>query len=230
MYLNKYKKIKDGFSLVEVIIGIMLSSGILISLTFLMSDIFNQLSYEDVNQKVQSYGNYVLDDISESFRVDNLEEVSIGSFDGNSIIRIFHTDEYDNTEETKYSVDSGLGIINKNNNPIHNENKDYIDSYRFKYLNDLENKNYRIVVSDFSCLELESISGSSFGGSPLGANSPGADRYGPRSDGGKFKDALYVVGFQMQIYKQINDDLELFNVVSFQRTVFVHNEFINEII
>ena len=219
MYLNKHKKIiQDGFSLVEVIIGIMLSSGVLISLTFLMSDIFNQLSYEDVNQKIQSYGNYVLDDISESFKKNNIDRISLSSFDGNSIIRVWFTNS---NSEIKYSVDSAYGVINKNNEPIH-ANNDHMN----QHFNDFENKNYTVVISDFRCIELDQASDVP-GENPLSSNGGSSDRYGNRNyDGADFQNALYIVDFQMEIYKKIKNDIKLFNIIDFQRTIFVNDEFI----
>ena len=103
----------------------MLSSGVLIGLTFLMGGIFSQLSYEDVNQKVQNYGNYVLDDISKSFKKNNIDRISIDNYDGFSIIRVWFTNS---NNEIKYSINSTVGGINKNNESIH-VNNDNINQY-----------------------------------------------------------------------------------------------------
>ena len=51
-------------------------------------DIFKQLSYEDVNQKILSYGNYVLDDISTSFKKPDIDEIRVDHYDGFAIIRV----------------------------------------------------------------------------------------------------------------------------------------------
>ena len=58
MNLSK-KYLLNGFSLIELMVGTLLSSILLIGLTLLGSGIWGQLSYEDVHEKVQKYGNYV---------------------------------------------------------------------------------------------------------------------------------------------------------------------------
>ena len=205
--MNLNSKSICGFTLIEMLLGLLLSSGVIVGLTFLMSDIFNQLSYEDVNQKVQSYGNYVLDDISESFKLNNIEDISIGNYDGYSIIRV-NFPVLDDNSEIKYSIDAVSGGINKNNEPIHANNNTLN-----QYFNDFENKNYSILVSEFSCSDLNS--------------SESTERYGPRPfDGSNFRSSLYIIDMQVEIYKKIRDELELYNIVDFQRTVFVNDEFI----
>lgn len=205
--LNLNNKTASGFTLIEMLLGLLLSSGVIVGLTFLMSDIFNQLSYEDVNQKVQSYGNYVLDDISESFKLNNIEDISIGNYDGYSIIRV-NFPVLDNNSEIKYSIDAVSGAINKNNEPIHANNNTLN-----QYFNDFENKNYSILVSEFSCSDLNSAGST--------------ERYGSRPfDGSNFRSSLYIIDMQVEIYKKIKDELRLYNVVDFQRTVFVNDEFI----
>jgi len=198
---NKYLK---GFSLIEVLVGILLSSGVLISLTYLMGNIFNQLSYEDVNQKITSYGNYVLDDIAESFKEPDIDKIRIDNYDGYSIIRVEFDD---NSADIKYSHNLLEGIM-KDNEPIH-ENNNTVD----QYFNDFENSNYSIVISEFKCNEL------GYAGN--------TDKYGNRPfDGSEFKNAFYVVDMQIEIYKDIKNMLEFYNVVDFQRTIFVSDEFI----
>jgi len=185
--------------------GLMLSSGVLICLTFLMGSIFSQLSYEDVNQKVQYYGNYVLDDISKSFKKNNIDRISIDNYDGFSIIRVWFTDS---NNEIKYSINSNVGGINKNNEPIH-INNDNIN----QYFDDFENKNYSVSISEFKCNELGSAGST--------------ERYGNRPfDGNQLKNAMYIVDIQMEIYKKIQNELKLYNIVDFQRTIFVSDEFI----
>ena len=199
---NIYEK---GFSLVEVLVGLMLSSGVLIGLTFLMGDIFNQLSYENVNQKVQSYGNYILDDTSNAFKEPNIDRIRIDNYDGFSIVRVDFTNS---TNEIKYSVNSTSGEIDKNNEPIHLNNNNIN-----QHFNDFENQNYSVSISEFSCNEL------GFAGN--------TERYGSRPfDGSKLRNALYIVDFQVEIYKKIRDEMELYNTIDFQRTIFVSDEFI----
>ena len=204
--MNSNNIFQKGFSLIEVLIGLMLSSGVLIGLTFLMGGIFSQLSYEDVNQKVQHYGNYVLDDISESFKKNNIDRISIDNYDGFSIVRVWFTDS---NNEIKYSINSAAsGGINKNNEPIH-VNNDNIN----QYFNDFENKNYSVSISEFKCNELGSAGST--------------ERYGNRPfDGNQLKNAVYIVDLQMEIYKKIQNELKLYNIVDFQRTIFVSDEFI----
>ena len=76
-----------------------------------------------------------------------------------------------------------------------------------------ENKNYSILVSEFSCSDLNSAGST--------------ERYGSRPfDGSNFRSSLYIIDMQVEIYKKIKDELRLYNVVDFQRTVFVNDEFI----
>ena len=198
---NKYLK---GFSLIETLIGIFLSSGVLISLVYFMGTIFNQLSYEDVNQKIVSYGNYVLDDISESFKEPNIDKIRIDNYDGYSIIRVEFDD---NSADIKYNNSPADGIM-KDNEPIH-ENNNTLD----QYFNDFENANYSVRVSEFKCNEL--------------GYAGGTDKYGNRPyDGSELKNAFYIVDMQVKIYRDIKNELKLYNTIDFQRTIFVSNEFI----
>ena len=202
MSLNK--KYLKGFSLIEVLVGMLLSSGVLISLTYLMGNIFNQLSYEDVNQKIITYGHYVLDDIAESFKEPNIDKIRIDNYDGYSIIRVEFDDDSNNI---KYNNNNNIGIM-KDNEPIY-ENNNTVN----QYFNDFENSNYSIVISEFKCNEL------GYAGN--------TDKYGNRPfDGAEFKNAFYIVDMQIEIYKDIKNTLEIYNVVDFQRTIFVSDEFI----
>ena len=64
----------------ELMVGTILSSILLIGFTLLGSGIWGQLSYEDVHEKVQRYGNYVLDDMAKSFTKADIDKIRIDSY------------------------------------------------------------------------------------------------------------------------------------------------------
>ena len=200
----------------ELMVGTILSSILLIGFTLLGSGIWGQLSYEDVHEKVQRYGNYVLDDMAKAFTSADIEKIRIDSYtDGFSIVRVEFDD---NTADIKYSVDYMLSNpfhenvqkhqINKNNQPIHVNN----DAVK-QYYNEFENKGYAVSISKFKCNEL------SF--------SSGTEKYGNRPyDGNRLESAVYIVDLQIELYKKIKNSMELYNTIDFQRTLFVIDEFI----
>ena len=202
--------------MIELMVGTLLSSILLIGFTLLASGIWTQLSYEDVHEKVQRYGNYVLDDMSESFKENNIERIRIDSYaDGYSIVRVEFDD---NTSDIKYSIDYmdsnplhdnvRRHQINKNNQSIH-RNNDAVN----QYYNEFENKGYAVSISKFKCNELD------FAGN--------TEKYGNRPyDGNKLTNAVYIVDLQIEIYKKMKNSMELYNTIDFQRTLFVTDEFI----
>jgi len=205
-----------GFSMIELMVGTVLSSILLIGFTLLGSGIWGQLSYEDVHEKVQRYGNYVLDDMSESFKENNIERIRIDSYaDGYSIVRVEFDD---NTSDIKYSIDYMASNplhdnvqrhqINKNNQAIHRSN-DAVN----QYYNEFENKGYAVSISKFKCNQLN------FAGN--------TEKYGNRPyDGSQLTNAVYIVDLQIEIYKKMRSSMELYNTIDFQRTLFVTDEFI----
>ena len=214
--MNLNKQFTQGFSIIELMVGTILSSILLIGFTLLGSGIWGQLSYEDVHEKVQHYGNYVLDDMAKSFTTSNIDKINIDSYtDGYSIVRVEFDD---NTADIKYSVDYMVSNplheniqkhqINKNNQPIH-KNNDAVN----QYYNDFENKGYAVTISEFKCNEL--------------GFSSGTEKYGNRPyDGNQIESAVYIVDMQIEIYKKTGASMQLYNTVDFQRTLFVTDEFI----
>ena len=202
--------------MIELMVGTVLSSILLIGFTLLGSGIWGQLSYEDVHEKVQRYGNYVLDDMSESFKENNIERIRIDSYaDGYSIVRVEFDD---NTSDIKYSIDYMASNplhdnvqrhqINKNNQAIHRSN-DAVN----QYYNEFENKGYAVSISKFKCNQLN------FAGN--------TEKYGNRPyDGSQLTNAVYIVDLQIEIYKKMRSSMELYNTIDFQRTLFVTDEFI----
>ena len=195
-------------------VGTLLSSILLIGFTLLGSGIWGQLSYEDVHEKVQKYGNYVLDDMSRVFKKANIDKIRIDSYtDGYSIVRV----EFDNgNADIKYSVDYMASNplhnitkhqINKNNEAIHG-----INETLNQYYNEFENKGYAVTISEFKCNELGFASGT--------------EKYGDRHDGHQLESAVYIVDLQIEIYKKTGASMELYNTIDFQRTLFVTDEFI----
>ena len=223
MNLNK-KYLFNGFSLIELMVGTLLSSILLIGFTLLGSEIWGQLSYEDVHEKVQRYGNYVLDDMSQSFRKSDIDKIRIDSYtDGYSVVRV----EFDNgNTDIKYSVDYMVSDplhnisqhqINKNNEPIHRNN-----NTMNQYYNEFENKGYAVTISEFKCTELTNVGNNT----QFGEENP-TTRYGYRPfDTAAFELAMYIVDLQIEIYKKVGALMELYNRVDFQRTIFVSDEFI----
>jgi len=212
--LNNYSY--KGFTMVELMVSVVLSSILLIGFALLGSGIWGQLAYEDVHEKVQHYGNYVLDDMSESFKESDIERIRIDSYaDGFSIVRVEFND---NTSDIKYSINY-MGTdplheniqkhqINKNNQPIH-KNNDGVN----QYYNEFENKGYAVSISEFKCNELSSA--------------PSTLKYGNRPyDGSRLESAVYIVDLQIEIYKKTRTSMELYNTIDFQRTLFVTDEFI----
>ena len=200
----------------ELMVGTVLSSILLIGFTLLGSGIWAQLSYEDVHEKVQKYGNYVLDDMSDAFKKNNIDKISIDSYtDGYSVVRV----EFSNgNADIKYSVDYMTSNpmheniqkhqINKNNQPIH-KNNDNVN----QYYNEFENKGYAVTISEFKCNEL--------------GFSTGTEKYGNRPyDGNRLESSVYIVDLQIEIYKKDGISMKLYNTIDFQRTLFVTDEFI----
>ena len=204
MYLNN--KNQNGFSLVELLLGIMLSSSVLIGLTYFLGSISNQLSYEDVNELVVDYGNYVLDDISESFRERGIRRINSTTYDGFSTIRV-EFEQALGLEDIKYNV--GGSLIMKDNQPM-------TKSYD---ITNLENQNYEVEITAFKCSELDDGDWASYH----------SERYGDDVSN-RLENALYTLEFQVTIYKYINNEREEYSVKDFQRTVFIIDEFITNTI
>ena len=181
----------------------------LIGFTLLGSGISRQLSYEDVHEKAQQYGSYVLDDMVESFKEPNISKIRIDpGVAGFSTIRVEFND---GTSDIKYSVSGpvlGPNEIHKNNEPIH-ENNNTIN----QYFNQFKNHDYAVVISKFKCNELGYAGNTEF--------------YGNRPfDGNKLENAVYLVDMQLKLYKEKKGVMELYNTIDFQRTIFVTDEFI----
>lgn len=200
----------------ELMVGTVLSSILLVAFTLLGAGIWSHLSYEDVHEKVQKYGNYVLDDMSKSFSENQIDKIRIDSYtDGYSVVRVEFDD---NAQDIKYSVDYmptdplhynvQKHQINKNNQPIHKNNDDVSH-----YYNEFENKGYAVTISKFKCNEI--------------GYSSDTQKYGNRPyDGNKIENAVYIVDLQIEIYKKTGFSMELYNTIDFQRTLFVKDEFI----
>ena len=154
--------------------------------------------------------------MAESFKENNISNIRIDSYtDGYSIVRV----EFNNgVADIKYSIDYmitnslhdnlGKHQINKNNEPIH-ENNNAIN----QYYNEFENKGYAVTISEFKCNE-------------LGFSSE-TEKYGNRPyDGNQLESAIYIVDLQIEIYKKDGISMELYNTIDFQRTLFVTDEFI----
>ena len=182
----------------ELMVGTLLSSILLIGFTLLGSGIWGQLSYEDVHEKVQRYGNYVLDDISESFQKNNID-INLNSYvDNYSVVRVEFTDS--NASDIKYSIaympsdpihqNVQKYQVHKNNQPIH-KNNDTVN----QYYNEFENKGYAVSISEFKCE--------------------------PSLQG-----AVYVINLEIEIYKRAGDSMERYNIIDFERTLFVTDDFI----
>ena len=213
--MNIDNKYNEGFSLIELMVGTLLSSILLIGFTLLGSGIWEQLSYEDVHEKVQRYGNYVLDDIGNAFTQSDISKISMNNWvDGFTTIQVWINNGNDISYDVQ-SIPSGpidgniaKNQINKNSIAIHKEN-DAVN----QYYNEFENKGYTVSISKFKCNE-------------LGVSNT-MTKYGNRPfDGTQFKNATYIVDLEIEIYKRVGADMELYNTIDFQRTLFVKSEFI----
>ena len=203
----------------ELMVGLLLSSVLLIGFTLLSSGIWGQLSYEDVHEKVQRYGNYVLDDISKAFNESNVVDIRIDSYaDGYSVIRV----EFDDgTPDIKYSIGYMASDplheniqqqqVERNTQAIH-RNNDAVN----QYYNEFENKGYAVSISKFKCNQV---------GTPGG---PSTAKYG-NTPGGKLRQATYIVDMQIEIHRKTGDSMDLYNTIDFQRVLFVKEEFITSI-
>ncbi len=139
----------------ELMVGLLLSSILLIGFTLLGAGIWGQLSYEDVHEKAQRYGNYVLDNMAEEFNEPGVNNIRIDSYDGFSVVRVESLEDLD----VKYSI-SNMGSssmhdnlpmhqVLKNNNPIHEDG-----SRSNYYYNEFENKGYAVTISKFKCNQI----------------------------------------------------------------------------
>ena len=215
--MNINNKLTQGFSLTELLVGTVLTSILFSGFMLFSSGIWKQLSYEDVHEKVQQYGNYILNDIAREFLKTDIQRIDLSLFESNyDIIRIYYNDDFNYTQ---YSSESGSGQINdtyqrtitKNRRPIHREN----DSMN-QFYNEFENKGYSVSISKFKCAR-------------LGVNNSMA-KYGNRSfDSNDLKDATYIVDMQVEIYKKNGDNVALYNTIDFQRTLFMKNKIIETI-
>ena len=199
----------------ELMVGTLLSSILLIGFTLLGSGIWEQLSYEDVHEKVQRYGNYILDDISESFKKNNIG-IRIDSYaDGYSVVRVEFTDS--NASDIKYSIDYMASDpvyqniqkhqIHKNNQPIH-KNNNAVN----QYYNEFENKGYAVSISEFECEQL-----------PIQVQKYQGE---VNTNGPSLQGAVYVINLEIEIYKRVGDSMERYNTIDFERTLFVTDDFI----
>ena len=89
-------------------------------------------------------------------------------------------------------------IVLKNNEPI----------YQIHNYNQFENKGYAVTISEFKC-------------SPYTYEG----KYGA-SAGSNLRNALYIIDMQIEIHKKTGSQLDLYDVVDFQKTIFVVEEFI----
>ena len=215
--MNINNKLTQGFSLTELLVGTVLTSILFSGFMLFSSGIWKQLSYEDVHEKAQQYGNYILNDIAREFLNTDIQNINISTFESNyNTINIYYNDDFDHTQ---YSINSALGQvndvsqqkINKNSGPIHEENETMNQFY-----NEFENKGYAVSISKFKCAK-------------LGENNS-MTKYGTRSfDSNSLKNATYIVDMQIQIYKKTGANVALYNAIDFQKTLFVKNKIIETI-
>ena len=208
MNLNKIRLI-SGFSLPELMVTVSLSTIVFVGLMLLSNGVWNQLSYEDVYENVERYGNYILDDISDSFRQSDVDYIELDNAFDTTIIRVKFGD---NSADIKYSVQElGQPLLSGNittniRNKIILKNNAPIDLAQNYY--NFQNKGYAVTISEFKC-------------SPYSYQA----KYGA-SAASDLSTAIYIVDMQIEIHKESNGQLELYNVMDFQKTIFVTDEFI----
>ena len=210
--MNLNKTSLKGFSLIELMVTLLLSTMVYIGFGMLGSGVSNQLSYEDVNQKVQHYGNYILDDIYKSFKEANVSYIAVDTHLGKSVIRVKFKDgapdiKYQVVESPNPFFNNNNTQIFKNNELIHKNNDDIDEGY-----NQFENKNYFVEITRFECNEYDHAEGM-------------VGKYGAGAIA-NIDNVFYVVDLQIDIYKKSGSELKHYNTVDFQKTIFVTDEFI----
>jgi len=202
--------LKQGFSLIELMVTMSLSTVMFIGFMLLGIGVWDQLSFEDVHDQVETYGNYVLDDISDAFRESNIDKIDLDNSFDTSIIRV----KFNDRPNIKYKVQELGGPLLAGNIATNVRNKIIfkdIGTGSFPMMNNyfqFENKGYAVTISEFNC-------------SPY-AYEP---KYGA-SAGSNLRNALYIINMQIEIHKKSGSQLKLYDVVDFQKTIFVIDEFI----
>ncbi len=207
-YLNNCLK---GFSLIEMLIGAILSSILLIGFGLLGVGIWTQISYEDVCAKVDQYGNNVLDNMSDSFKLSNVQDIGLRSYDGFDVVTV----QRDDATNIKYDIRTiaqsngyELNELEINDDSFHKENES-----SNLYYNEFEKKGYATSITEFRC-------------TPIGFT-PEDNKYGATDgESGDLSKSMYIVDLQITIYKMISGRPEIYNTVDFQRTLYITNEFI----
>ena len=203
----------------------------MVAFTILGSGVWEQITYEDVQEKVQRYGNYVLDDIAQAFRESDIHEIDMTSYADNfSIIRIkFAKDNFGNGKsDVSYSVEYAEPLHNitqhliyKNDQPIHKwndsnwEHYEHLQGYNGHSLdhhyNEFENANYIVTIASFKCTKLP-------GNIPKYQGLYNTNQQ-------RLKDAVYVVDLEIEIHKIDGDSPKYYDTVNFNRTVFVSDAY-----
>ena len=210
---NSY--LKQGFSLIELMVTMSMSTIMFIGFMLLGNGVWDQLSFEDVHEQVETYGNYVLDDIGNAFRKSNIDRIDLNNSFGTSIIRVEFSD---GSSDIKYNVQqlgqpllAGNIVTNVRNKIILKNNEammgPVVNGQIHNYFQ-FENKGYAVTISEFKCSPYEY-----------------EGKYGA-SAGTDLRNALYIIDMQIEIHKRSGSQLKLYDVVDFQKTIFVTDEFI----
>tara|TARA_Y100000814_G_scaffold60147_1_gene37286 strand:- start:372 stop:998 length:627 start_codon:yes stop_codon:yes gene_type:complete len=206
--LNKLS-LTSGFSLPELMASMSISAIMFLGFMVLGGGVSNELSYEDVYETVERYGNYVLDDISESFRQSDVDYIELDNAFETTIVRVkFSSDRNPikyNIQELEQPLLAGNVATNIRNKRILKDNAP-IDPF-LNYTN-FENKGYAVTISEFRC------SPYSYQGKYGGAAS------------NNLSGSVYIIDMQIEIHEVSGNQLALCNTIDFQKTIFVTDEFI----
>ena len=113
---NKYIKLQAGFTLMEMLISLVISSVIFLGMSFILTETSRHHAYEEVKLDSKVFANYVLDDIEATIVKGSAIGISPGTYTGIDEITITLTDG-----NTVYASHSDHGVA-KDNNKIYKLN------------------------------------------------------------------------------------------------------------
>jgi prepilin-type N-terminal cleavage/methylation domain-containing protein len=116
---NKYINLQAGFTLMEMLISLVISSIIFLGMSFILIETSRHHAYEEVKLDSKVFANYVLDDIENTLVKGSNVSISAGIFTGIDEITIALTDG-----NTVYTSHSEHGV-SKDNNKIYNYDNIY---------------------------------------------------------------------------------------------------------
>ena len=121
-----YIKIQAGFTLMEMLVSLVISSIIFLGMCFIITETSRHHAYEDIKLDSKVFANYVLDDIESTIVKGSAISISAGTYTGIDQITITLTDG-----SIVYGSHAEHGVA-KNENKIYNYDNTY-DNGKAKY-------------------------------------------------------------------------------------------------